>query len=302
MKNPLDYIRIHPQRSESILGISFDDFNRLLKQVRKLHAQEQALAEAQKVRVNAAGAGRPVEMSLEVTVALCLFYLRHDPTFGVLGMVFGVSQGQANQAFHQGLRWLRQVLPASLFEQFGHDPQLWALVQELLHDEVLLADSTEQARERPSDYQTQKQYYSGKKKQHTQKTQVLGTSDGQEIVDVIPAVPGPTSDISLLRRQQQKFDSRQQFMGDKAYQGAERTITPHKKPKRRELSDSQQQENREISAQRIAIEHLIRRLKVFRILTHRFRLESRVYSTVILTICGLVRLRLGNLDFTAYDF
>ncbi|KAM3095294.1 transposase family protein [Phormidesmis sp. 146-35] len=235
-------------------------------------------------------------------MALCLFHLRHDPTFGVLGMIFEVSQGQANQAFHQGLRWIRQVLPASLYEQFGHDPELWAWVQELLQDEVLLADSTEQARERPSDSQVQETYYSGKKKQHTQKTQVSGTSDGREIVDVIPAVPGLTSDISLLRRQQQKFDSRQQLMGDKAYQGAEHTTTPHKKPKHRELSDTQQQENRVSSAQRIFIEHLIRRLKIFRILTNQFRLESRVYSVVVLAICGLVRLRLGNLDFTTYDF
>ncbi|KAM3095293.1 hypothetical protein ACKFKG_14045 [Phormidesmis sp. 146-35] len=67
MKNPLDYIRTYPQRSELILGISFEEFNRLIEPVRKLHAQEQAVVEAQKVRVNAAGAGRPEVFTLEAT-------------------------------------------------------------------------------------------------------------------------------------------------------------------------------------------------------------------------------------------
>ncbi len=193
------------------------------------------------------------------------------------------------------------MLPSSLFEEFGHDPQLWAVVEELLQDEVPLADGTEQPRQRPSDYQAQKQWSSGKKKQHTQKTQVLGTSDGLEIVDVIVGVPGPTSGINLLRQQQKHFDSPQQFMGDKAYLGAEHTTTPYKKPRNQTLSETKQQENQVISGQRICIEPLIRRLKIFRILTHWFRLNSRFYDSVMRAICGLVRLRLGRLDFTVYD-
>jgi DDE superfamily endonuclease/Helix-turn-helix of DDE superfamily endonuclease len=301
MKKLLDYIHLHPQKTQALLGISFEDFQQLNEQVKQAHAQNQAQKEAQKVRVNAKGAGRPEKLSLCETIGLCLFYLRHDPTFEVLGMLFEVSKSEAHETFHEGLELVRQVLPASLFEEFGHDPYLWSVVQELLQEEVLLADSTEPARERPCAPLAQKAYYSGKKRQHTQKTQVLSTADGLEIVDVIAGVPGPTADVNLLRQQQERLDPQQQFMGDKAYQGAERTTTPHKKPRKKELTEHQRAENQVISGQRIFIEHRMRRLKIFRILTHRFRLNSRRYCSVMFAICGLVRLRLGRLDFTNYD-
>jgi hypothetical protein len=297
MKKLLDYIQTYPNRSNAILGMNLSEFEVLMEQIEQAEVQHQAQVEAQKVRLHRKGAGRPPKLSLADSMSLCLFYLRHNPTFEVLGWMFAVSSSEAHETFHWGLKRLRQVLPASLFEEYGDDPELWAVVQEILRDEVLLADSTEQARERPSDDTEQRQYYSGKQKRHTQKTQVLGTSEGREFVDVIAGVPGPTSDVNLLRQQQRKFDPTQQFQGDKAYIGAERTHTPHKKPRNKPLPDAQRQENRTTAQQRIYIEHLIGRLKVFQILTHRFRLDASRYATVMLAICGIVRLKLGNLDF-----
>ncbi|WP_338421637.1 hypothetical protein [Nostoc flagelliforme] len=46
---------------------------------------------------------------------------------------------------------------------------------------------------------------------------------------------------------------------------------------------------------RIYIEHLIRLVKIFQIVSHRFRLKSDVYNDIVLTVCGLVRLRIGSL-------
>ena len=85
----------------------------------------------------------------------------------------------------------------------------------------------------------------------------------------------------------------------KAYVGAARTSTAKKKPKGRELTTEQQKANREISRRRIFIEHLIRRRKIFRIAAEKFRLNPEHYQTVILTICGLVRLRLGTFSFSS---
>ena len=90
-------------------------------------------------------------------------------------------------------------------------------------------------------------------------------------------------------------------MGDKAYIGVERMTTPHKKPKKKELTDEQRGKNKVLSGKRIFIEHLMCRLNVFRILSYQFRLNSRRYRTVMLAICGLFRLKLGRIDFTIYD-
>ena len=273
-------------------------FNRTSGKAQNTYQNER---EVEKISIHAKGSGRPPKLSLEESMALCLFYLRPNPTFEVLGMIFEVSRSEAHVAFHWGSNWIRKVLPASLYEEFGHDPELWSLIQEILRSEVLLTDSSEQSRERPQDQKTQKDWYSGKKKQHTQKIQILGTSDGLEIVDLNAGVPGSTADVNLFREQQPRLHPEQECMGDKAYIGAERMTTPHKKLKKKALTEEQREENKVISGKRIFIEHLMCRLKVFRILSHQFRLNSRRYRTVMLAICGLFRLKLGRIDFTIYD-
>jgi len=68
-----------------------------------------------------------------------------------------------------------------------------------------------------------------------------------------------------------------------------------KKPKNAELNENQKEENQELSKRRIYVEHIIRILKIFRCAQERFRLNKKRYTSVILTICGLVRLRIGSL-------
>ncbi|GAB4203636.1 MAG: hypothetical protein Fur006_58160 [Coleofasciculaceae cyanobacterium] len=71
--------------------------------------------------------------------------------------------------------------------------------------------------------------------------------------------------------------------------------TPHKKPRNRELTEEQKAENKVFSSQRIFVEHLIRLVKLFRVAKERFRLHPDTYKSVIFTVCGLVRLRIGTL-------
>ena len=171
----------------------------------------------------------------------------------------------------------------------------YALVLELLKEFKLIVDSMEQPRERPTDNSEQQEYFSGKKKQHTFKNQLITLPKGKDIVDVEVGKKGPTSDISLFRSQQEKFEASQMFEGDKAYQGAEKITTPQKKPRRGELTLLQKAKNQELSSQRIFVEHVIRLVKIFQIARQRFPLNSRMYEQVILTVCGLVRLRIGAL-------
>ncbi len=165
-------------------------------------------------------------------------------------------------------------------------------------EEKLLVDSTEQPRERPSDYEEQEKYFSGKKKKHTFKNQVISLPDGKDIVDAIVGERGPAADVNLLRKQQEGFSKNQTFEGDKAYIGAERTKTPYKKPPKKELTADQKDENRKRSQQRIYIEHLIRIIKIFRVASERFRLQPNSYQKVIRVIFGLVRLRMGGFEFS----
>jgi hypothetical protein len=146
---------------------------------------------------------------------------------------------------------------------------------------------------------SKKSFLKGKKKKHTFKNQFIILPKAQDIVDVIVGKPDPASDINLLREQQKKFAAWQQFKGDKGYIGEDNVTTPHKKPKNRELSEIQKQENKLNSCSRIIIEHLIRLVKIFQVAAQRFRLRPQTYQQVILTVCGLVRLRIGALILPA---
>jgi hypothetical protein len=68
-----------------------------------------------------------------------------------------------------------------------------------------------------------------------------------------------------------------------------------KKPKNGELTESQKKENKALSSNRIFVEHLIRVIKIFKVVQERFRLQKSRYKSVLLTVCELVRLRIGSL-------
>lgn len=171
------------------------------------------------------------------------------------------------------------------------------IVKEILTEFELIVDSYEQPIERPSDYKEQKKYYSGKKVNHTRKSQLIVLPNGKDIVDVVSNKPGPKSDISIFNESKKGFDPEQKFHGDKAYQGGQSIKTPKKKPKNKELTIEEKNKNKQLASERIYVEHLIRLVKVFKVAQERFRLNSRKYEQIIMTICGLVRLRIGTFIF-----
>lgn len=308
-----DYIQKYPSRTKQILGISHEQFQALLQSALKEHLQIQEEKEKQKVRINYPGGGRKEILSNSEQICLCLFYLRQIPTFEILGMLFGISKSEAHVTFHYWRNIIRGILPSSLLEQVEEQEGDFMMVQEILTNFQLLVDSLEQHAsplnggnprtrlapiDRPSDNEEQKKFYSGKKKQHTLKSQLVGLPNGKDIIDVLVGFPGPTSDINLFRKQQKKFDSEQKFEGDKGYQGGKNITTPHKKKRKQQLSEQQKAENKILSSKRIFIEHLIRLVRIFKITSQRFGLNSNIYKEIILTVCGLVRLRIGTLVLT----
>ena len=64
------------------------------------------------------------------------------------------------------------------------------------------------------------------------------------------------------------------------------------------MSYKVKKENQKKAQKRIFVEHVIRLIKIFKVARERFRLKESNYEKVILTICGLVRLRIGALKLT----
>lgn len=295
MTSPLTRIESYPQEAKRLIGINYDQFITLVVLAEKCHLKKQAEIEKNKIRIIAPGGGRKPEISPKEGVCLCLVYLRQKPIFEILGLLFDVSKTQANNLFNYWVEILRDVLPASQMEEVEGDSLKYQELRKTLCEYELIVDSAEQAIQRPTDYQEQKQYYSGKKKMHTLKNQFIVLPHGEDIIDIYIGQLGKKSDINLFRETQIKFDFKQKFIGDKAYIGVTRIMTPHKKPRNKEISELQQEENRQLSSRRISVEHLIGKIKIFRVASDKFRLARHKYSQIIMAVCGLVRLRLNRL-------
>ena len=117
MSTVLEHIQNNPQDSQRLIGIKYEQLQKLLKEAIELNNHKQELSSSKKVRIIAAGGGRKPKLSPEEQIILTLTYLRHLTTFQLLGIQFGVSETTANDTFNYWLPILGELLPASLLEQ-----------------------------------------------------------------------------------------------------------------------------------------------------------------------------------------
>ena len=225
-----DYIQKHPQETKRLLGIDYEQLGKLLEQGKLLHQRKREKIEEKKIRIIKAGGGKEPKLSEEEQIVLMLVYLRHHLSFQILGLLFQVSESTAHNLFNYWQKLFQEELPPSLLEQVKKCQKEEEKIRKELTNYELIVDSSEQVIERPSSYQDQKQYYSGKQKKHTLKSQFVVLPKGKDIVDVVVGKPGPMSDIKICRQTLNRFAPQQFFSEDKAYLGESQITTPSKKP------------------------------------------------------------------------
>ena len=80
MSTVLEHIQNNPQDSQRLVGIQYEQLQKLLKKAIELNNQKQELSSSKKVRIIAAGGGHKPKLSLEEQIILTLTYLRHLTT------------------------------------------------------------------------------------------------------------------------------------------------------------------------------------------------------------------------------
>lgn len=102
---------------------------------------------------------------------------------------------------------------------------------------------------------------------------------------------GPVHDFALYQRGGIAPHESLEVLADSGYQGLQKlhakSRTPKKKPRQTELTEEQKQGNRELARRRVAVEHVIRCLKIFRILAERYRNRRKRFSLRVNLIAGL---------------
>lgn len=220
-----------------------------------------------------ASAGRPPALCPASQVMIALEYWREYRSYFHIATDWGVSESTVCRYIHRVENALIQSnrfhLPGKkrLFKGFGTPPK------------TAIMDVTEMPIERPK--RRQKHFYSGKKRRHTLKCQIVLDADTHEII-CIHFGKGRRHDFALFKASGIHFHSETASLQDSGYQGIDkyhaRGYVPRKKPRGGELSEGEKEYNRELCRQRISIEHVNRRLKIFKILQQRYRNRRRRFG------------------------
>jgi hypothetical protein len=288
-----------PSLLKHFTGLSHRGFKRLRVAFAQAYAEELVAREAKRDvprRRRAGGGRRGALRTVEDKLLFILFYFKYYPVQVVQGYFFGMGAAQANA-------WIHRLTPV-LNQALGYECQLPARQTQSV-EQVLAAcsglqfiiDGTERPVRRPKDAERQRQYYSGKKKRHTVKNNVISDKRTGKIKVLSPTVPGKQHDKALADAQQIVFPPGSQWWKDTGFQGYEpinvMTFQPTKKPKGGELSPSDKRLNTFISQGRIGVEHALRGVKVFHIVADTFRNLRLGFDDLVMQICcALHNLRL----------
>jgi hypothetical protein len=288
-----EHLSQHPNVFQKCTGLTVNLFDDLVDEVLPLYleAEERRLNHRQRQR--AIGAGHPFELALRDHLLLTVIWLRLYPIHEVLGYLFGVSDSTVS-------RLIERILP--ILEQNGRDgmrlpdpgrkrrrqlPDLLKDIPEL----TVIVDSFEQRVQRPPHDDS---YYSGKKKQHTLKSQIAVDSDTGRIVDVSDSVPGPTADIKLLEQSSllDRLPDDVGVGGDLAYlklpKLRQQGFSPRRKPRGKDRPPEDVIYNRAFSQFRIVVEQTIGQVRRFQSVTATDRNHRRRHNARVAAIAGLV--------------
>lgn len=227
--------------------------------------------------------GRPYGVGgLEDHLLVLLIVYRCHITQDFLACLYRVDKATICRSLKRIERLARRVL--------GVSKQIKVTAEEA---QALILDCTEQSVHRPA--RKQRCWYSGKKKRHTIKNEIIISEHGR-IVSASDDAPGTVHDIAL-RRRGPPLPKDARAYADSGYQGYQDDYPdleiPYKKSKKKPLSKDERAYNHALSRFRVRVEHAIARLKRFRILADRFRYPRKTHAVKFSIIAGIANIVAG---------
>jgi hypothetical protein len=308
-------LRQHPSAAPSLIGMSLKAFEALWADFEPAHEarlrQQLTTKRGGQPRQRAPGGGRRFRYDLRDRLLLTLFWLKAYTTYEVLGFFYDLDKTRIEDILHDILATLA-ALPTFELERPSSARRKLASPAEVMTAYPAVrwvVDSQEQRIQRPKNprgpdgqpLDRQRPYYSGKKKQHTLKTQIAVAPDGQ-IAGLWPSVPGATSDVTLFRASGLLacLAPDETVMVDCGFDGIRHDfaahptalVEPHHGRRGHPLTDAQRAENRELARYRIVVEHTLAQLSRFSILRQVFRHALGLHARVFRAVAGLVARRI----------
>lgn len=275
-------LRRKPLLFRMFTGLSADEFDQLVADLEPVWLARKAKRSAGRRRQRKPGAGRKVKLAFADRLLLTLLYYRAYVTQEFVGFLFGVDKGTVSREVQE-----LGLCMAGVFRipetKVRIDPD---------DLEAVFVDATEQPVNRPQ--RKQRRSYSGKKKRHTVKHQVVvtrkrkvpGEKQRVRIKAVSKAAKGRVHDKKLYDRSGLRIPKGVSKSGDSGYQGSDLRV-PKKKPRNGQLSDDEKRSNRRLARERIVAEHGIGKMKIWRIAADRYRNPPRRHTVMMKNVAGL---------------
>ena len=216
--------------------------------------------------------GRRPKLIIEDQVLMVIQYWREYRTYYHIGLDWGLSESAVCRTVYK----IENILIKSRKFSLPGKKELWEMSSE---EDLVVMDVMESPIERPK--KGEKKFFSGKQGEHTLKTQVVIHQKTSQII-CLGHGKGRIHDFRLFKSSGVKFGKLLKVIADKGYQGITKihqlSQTQIKKPKAKKLTKSQKKYNRELNRLRITVEHVNRRLKIFKILDYRYRNRHRRFG------------------------
>jgi len=288
----------YPTVFKSMTGLRVAQFDEVVSDILPRFRAAEYTRHDRPDRKRAVGGGPSFDLDPRNQILLTVIWLRLYPIHEVLAYLFGVSDTTVGRA-------IGRVLP--LLEASGRDSMRMPdpgkkrrrSLDALLADTpelVVVIDTFEQPVQRHQDRKVADEYYSGKKKRHTLKTQVAVDEETGQIVDIAESVCGPKADIKVVEESRllSRLPEGVGAIGDLAYVGLDKLhpeglgAAPRKKPRGQERPPEDIEYNRAFSKRRIVVEHSIGRMRRYQSITQMDRNHRQQHTPRVRAVAGLV--------------
>ena len=192
---------------------------------------------------------------------------------------------------HHPCRTIKAVEEILLGDKRFPLPGKKALHDGSLNLTVIVVDASEQRVERP--HKNSVAAIPARKSAIRQKGQIVIDPLEQQIVCVATGT-GKTHDFALFKRTRLALLPQIVLLGNTGYQGVDmlhpNSWTPFKKTKLHPLTPKQKQQNRLLASCRVTVEHVIRTLKRFRILSSTYRNRRKRFGLRLNLLAAITNL------------
>lgn len=141
----------------------------------------------------------------------------------------------------------------------------------------------------------QRKYYSGKKKRHTFKTQLVVNKNSREIV-AVEIRNGKVHDFRIFKESEVHIPGANPVIVDSGYQGIQKihanTQLPQKKKKKQELPKEDKRTNKQLARDRVMNEHINGLLKRFKLFAERYRNRRKRFGLRVNLLAGIYNFEL----------